>query len=113
VYDLVVTELSPTRLRDGPSRLAQLPASPPCECPGEQPSHAPVTSVAPVTLLHAGMSFGGRIVVLGVVAVTWLILASAFLFLWAGFHARQRAADGIDEAAYLDGLDDDSLAEAA
>jgi hypothetical protein len=52
-------------------------------------------------------------VILSAVAVTWLILASTFLFLWAGFHARQRAAEGIDEVAYLDGLDHDSLAQAA
>lgn len=51
--------------------------------------------------------------VIGALAVAWLTLAVAFLVLWGGLHAQMRAAEGIDEAAYADGLDERSLAEAA
>ena len=50
---------------------------------------------------------------IGVLAAGWLLFTVAFLFLWGGFHAHIRSAEGIDEVKYVDGLDENSLAEAA
>jgi hypothetical protein len=47
------------------------------------------------------------------IAGAWLILAFVLVVAWSRLHAGMRAADGVDESLYIDGLDDASLAEAA
>jgi hypothetical protein len=38
-------------------------------------------------------------------AVSWLVIAVASLFGWAGFREHRRGIDGADVAAYRDGLE--------
>jgi hypothetical protein len=48
----------------------------------------------------------------GILAV-WVLFEGIFLFVWARLHAAIRAAERIDEALYIEGLDERSLAEGA
>jgi hypothetical protein len=46
--------------------------------------------------------------VFGALMLGWLAFIVAFAIVWARFHSRVRAREGIDEAAYVDGLVDPS-----
>jgi hypothetical protein len=49
----------------------------------------------------------------GMILAAWFVVALLMLVAWARFHAMKRAADGIDEALYINGKDEASLAEAS
>jgi hypothetical protein len=49
--------------------------------------------------------------IVGIVAVTWLAFIVAFLVVWSRLHANIRTAEGADEGAYVHGQDERSLAE--
>jgi hypothetical protein len=52
-------------------------------------------------------------VIVAMTVLGWIFFMIVFLYFWSGVHALARAAEGIDEDEYVDGLDERSLAEAA
>jgi hypothetical protein len=40
------------------------------------------------------------------ILITWALVVVAFLFVWARLHEVDRFQDGIDEEAYIDGLEE-------
>jgi hypothetical protein len=53
------------------------------------------------------------IMLIAAVAFTWIAIIAVILFAWSRIGAHARWEAGIDEEAYVNGLDEATLAEAA
>src|SRR5215210_3476341 len=85
-------------------------------CSGGRPSaSAPGLLNGPfspiVALLHMQIIPGVIIVLISTIAVVWLVMVVAFVFIWGGFRAHARSVEGLDDVLYRNGLDEASLAE--